>query len=163
VRRNRLVAPSPRSRSLVALPVVTSRARLCRFVSAIVPVLAITVDAARARAGSLAYETAVEATERHRVPILVALAVVTVLAFGSHLALRARPGWLKVRLACRALFLLVSTYWLAFEGGCPIVWRRGGMWNAPVDLRLVVAAAGATAVAISSLWITWHRRNRSRP
>lgn len=104
-----------------------------------------------------------EATDRHRVPILVALAVVTVLAFGSHLAFHARPGWLKVRLGCRALFLLVSTYWLAFEGGCPFVRRRGGMWNAPVDVRLVVAAAGVTAVAIGSLWITWHRRNRSRP
>jgi hypothetical protein len=162
VGRNRSDAPSLRFRSLIALRVVTIRACLCRFVSAIVPVLAITLDAARSRAGSLAYETAVVATERHRVRILVALAVVTVLAFGSHLALHARPGWLKVRLGCGALFLLVSTYWLAFEGGCPIVWRRGGMWNAPVD-RLVLAATATTAVAIGTLWITWKRRNRSRP
>src|SRR5262252_8158924 len=120
--------------------------------------LAVTIDATRARAGSLAYETAVMAADRRRVPILVALCVAIVLGITGHLFLPSRPVWAKLRLGFAVPFLLMSTYWLAFEGGCPFVWRRGGMWEARVDLRLVAAAAAATAVSLGSLWIAWRRR-----
>src|SRR5262249_25796789 len=123
--------------------------------------LAITVDPLRSWAGSLAYETAVLATEHYRLLILAAVGIAAVLAVGSRLAPHARPASAKLRVACGALSLSVSTYWLAFEGGCPLVWRRGGMWNAPVDARLVVAAFGVTSVAFLNLWSVWRRRSWS--
>jgi hypothetical protein len=123
-----------------------------------VAAVAVSFDATLARAGSLAYETAVTAADRRRVPIIVALGLAIVLGLTGHLALRSRPVGQKIRLGFAVPFLLVSTYWLAFEGGCPFVCRRGGMWNAPVDLRLVAAAAAAAAVSLGSLWINWRRR-----
>jgi preprotein translocase subunit Sec61beta len=127
-----------------------------------VATLAIILDAERAWAGSLAYETAMWATDRRRAVVLVALGVAAVLALASHLTPRSRPVGATMRFSCGALFLVVSTYWLAFEGGCPFVWPRGGPWSARVDPRLVVAAAAATAFALGNLWIISKRRSRSR-
>ncbi len=133
-----------------------------RVAPAFVAALAVTLDATRARAGSLARETAVMAADRRRVPILVAVCLAMILALVGHLVFNARPASAKMRLGFGVPLFLVSTYWLAFEGGCPFVWPRGGIWNAPVDLRLVLAASGATVIAIGSLWIAWRRRGRSR-
>ena len=137
---------------------MTRAAWLRRIAPSFAAALAVILDATLARAGSLAYETAVMAAERRRLPILFALCATLILALAGQLALRARPRWARMRLGLAVPLLLVSIYWLAFEGGCPLVCPRGGLWSAPVDLRFVVAAAGATAIALASLRIAWPRR-----
>jgi hypothetical protein len=137
---------------------MTGAAWLRRTPPALVAALAVMFDATLVRAGSLAYETAVTSADRRRVPILVALVLAMVLGLAGALALRSRPGWAKTRLGVAVPFSLMSTYWLAFEGGCPSVCPRGGMWSPPVDLRLVVAAAAVTCLSLSRLWFSWRRR-----